>query len=352
MAREERQILDADGHIIEWDQELYEYLQPPYKGNTALLGYPFFPSLDGYQRGAILARTGIHKSYAINADTWINFLDEVGIQTAVLYPTAGLGFGIIQDPDWAVALARAYNDWFADRYYRANKRLRAVALVPLQDVSEAVREARRAVNELGMVGLVLPANGGDLGLRKPLGHPDFWPLYEEAERLNCPIAIHGAPSQGIGLDFFTRFAASHALEHPLAQMVQLTSLVFEGVFERFPKLKVVLIEGGFAWTPALCWRMDKAWERMRAEVPHVKRPPSEYVREHVWFTTQPIDEPDKPEHLVDTMKWIGFDRIMFSTDYPHWDFDDPARVFARLKLTAQQRAMLLRDNARALYGLA
>jgi predicted TIM-barrel fold metal-dependent hydrolase len=131
----------------------------------------------------------------------------------------------------------------------------------------------------------------------------------------------------------------------------LTSLVLEGVFERFPKLKVVLIEGGFAWAPALCWRMDKSWERMRAEVPHVKRPPSEYVRKHVWFTTQPIDEPDKPEHLTDIMKWIGWDRIMFSTDYPHWDFDDPAQVFNKLKLTAKQRAMLFRDNARALYGL-
>jgi predicted TIM-barrel fold metal-dependent hydrolase len=97
--------------------------------------------------------------------------------------------------------------------------------------------------------------------------------------------------------------------------------------------------------------MDKAWERMRAEVPHVKRPPSEYVRQHVWFTTQPIDEPDRPEHLVDIMKWVGWDRIMFSTDYPHWDFDDPAQVFAKLKLTAQQKAALLRDNARALYRL-
>ena len=78
-------------------------------------------------------------------------------------------------------------------------------------------------------------------------------------------------------------------------------MVFEGVFERFPKLQVVLIEGGFAWVPALCWRMDKHWERMREEVPHVKRPPSEYVREHVWFTTQPIEEPENPQHLADIM---------------------------------------------------
>src|SRR5258707_9113529 len=106
-----------------------------------------------------------------------------------------------------------------------------------------------------------------------------------------------------------------------------TSLVFEGVFERFPKLKVVLIEGGFAWAPALCWRMDKHWERMRSETPHVTRPPSEYVREHVWFTTQPIEEPENPQHLAEVIEWIGWYRLIFSTDSPHWDLDHPHHGF-------------------------
>jgi len=126
--------------------------------------------------------------------------------------------------------------------------------------------------------------------------------------------------------------------------------VFEGVFERFPGLKVVLVEGGFAWAPALCWRMDKHWERMRAETPRVKRPPSEYVREHFWFTTQPIEEPDDPRHLADIMDWVGWDRLMFSTDYPHWDFDDPQHVF-KFKAADANKALVFRDNAKALYRL-
>ena len=117
-----------------------------------------------------------------------------------------------------------------------------------------------------------------------------------------------------------------------------------------PNLKVVLIEGGFAWAPALCWRMDKHWERMRKETPQLKRPPSEYVREHFWFTTQPIEEPDDPQHLADIIGWLGWDRLMFSTDYPHWDFDDPQQVF-KFNLTEAQKAKVLRDNAKALYGL-
>ena len=129
-----------------------------------------------------------------------------------------------------------------------------------------------------------------------------------------------------------------------------TSMSSKACSKHFPTCKVALIEGGFAWVPALKWRLDKQWKRLRDEVPHLKRPPSEYVRDHFWFTTQPIEEPDSPEDLYDVMRWIGWDRIMFSTDYPHWDFDDPRYVF-KGKLDEQHRRMIFRDNAKALYGL-
>ena len=91
---------------------------------------------------------------------------------------------------------------------------------------------------------------------------------------------------------------------------QIASLVLEGVFEHDPRFKMVMIEGGFAWLPMLAWRLDKAWERMRDEVPECRRPPSEYIREHLWFTTQPMEEPEQPEHLRDTIDWIGWDKII------------------------------------------
>jgi hypothetical protein len=89
---------------------------------------------------------------------------------------------------------------------------------------------------------------------------------------------------------------------------------------------------------------------MRGEVPHLKRPPSEYVREHVWFTTQPMEEPEKPEHMADIIDWLGWDRLMFSSDYPHWDFDDPRQTF-KIRLTEEQKAKVFGGNAKALYGL-
>src|SRR5579884_1653833 len=355
MASNGRKILDADGHIIEWDRELYEYLEPPYRGNPALLGYSFFPSLDGYQRGAILARTGIHKDYTINAATWLDFLDQVGIASTVLYPTAGLALGLIQDPDWAVALARAYNNWFTDRYYRASPRLRAVALVPLQDVGEAVAETRRAITELNMVGVVLPANSGDLGLRKPLGHPDYWPLYEEAERLNCPIAIHGAPSQGLGLDAFTRFAKTQALEHPVAQMIQLTDMVYEGVFERFPRLRVAYLEAGTGWVPYMMDRLDRSYEAW-ATAQHkeygdwVKKRPSEYIAGgNLYFSCEGGEE-----SLKYAITRVGDRVLLYASDFPHevnvarakHEIDE---LLEREDLSEATKTAILHDNVQRFY---
>ena len=140
-------------------------------------------------------------------------------------------------------------------------------------------------------------------------------------------------------------------EHATGQQAVVASMIFEGLFEQYRDLKVVLIESGFGWLPALGWRLDKHWERMRDEVPHVKRPPSEYIREHFWVSTQPMEEAEEPEHVIDTMKWIGFDRILFASDYPHWDFDDPFLALPPA-LTEEQRRMIYAGNAKKLYGLA
>jgi len=136
--------------------------------------------------------------------------------------------------------------------------------------------------------------------------------------------------------------------HSQSMQGQLISLVMEGVFERLPELKLVLIEGGFGWVPSLGWRLDRAWERLRAETPHVPRPPSEYIREQVWFTTQPMEEPENRQHALDAIDWIGWDRLLFASDYPHWDFDDPFTSAPRM--TEAQRSAFYRGNARAVFG--
>lgn len=314
-----QRVIDGDGHVIEWDRELLEYFDPPYHGHPGLLAFPFFPTLDGWHRGGIIARTGIHKDYNINARTWIDFLDEVDIESTVLYPTAGLAFGCIQDPEWAVALARAYNNWLYDRYCRVDPRLRGVALVPLQDVAEAVKELRRAIEELHMVGVVLTANNADLGVRKLLGDPAFWPLYEEAERLNCAIAIHGAVSMNLGLEAFRHFGPTHALEHPLAQMIQLTSMVLEGVFERFPRLRVAYLEAGTSWVPFMMDRLDRTYETWvglgRREFSEwVRKRPSDYIKSgNLFFSCEGSEE--SMSHAIERLGTS--ECLLFASDFPH-----------------------------------
>jgi predicted TIM-barrel fold metal-dependent hydrolase len=138
---------------------------------------------------------------------------------------------------------------------------------------------------------------------------------------------------------------------PQAFQAQLISLVYEGVFARFPGLRMIFIEGGFGWLPSLLWRLDRAWERLGDEVPHLDRPPSSYVREQLWLTTQPMEEPTKPAYFMQLLEQLDMnDRLMFATDYPHWDFDAPDRAFP-VRLPAALERKLLADNALALYGL-
>jgi uncharacterized protein len=157
----------------------------------------------------------------------------------------------------------------------------------------------------------------------------------------------GHPSAGAGWP--TYYLEEHNTFGTIMQGV-LTSMIFEGVFERFSNLKVVSVEGGFTWAPALSWRMDKHWSRLRAEVPHMPKPPSEYLRRSVWFTTQPMEETRKQAQLRDVIDWLGWDRLMFSSDYPHWDFDDPRYAF-KIQLSDEERRKVFSGNAKELYGL-
>jgi predicted TIM-barrel fold metal-dependent hydrolase len=345
------EIIDADGHVYEPDAELFDYLEGPYRGKTTVLGFPFWPTIDGFQRGAIHARLGLHRSFETNAQVWLDFLDGAGISLTVLYPTRGLACGLIRDPDWAVALARAYNDWLSERYLGASPRLQGVAVLPLQDVAEAVKELRRAVTELRMVGAVLPA----VGLPKPLGHSDFDPVYAEAERLGCALGAHGGPSIGLGLDLLEKFAQVHTLSHPYAQMTQVTSVIMSGVLDRFPDLHLAFLEAGAGWVPFLRDRMDRSYHARKYEsyIGAVRHPPSEYVSGgRVWFNADPAETT-----LPDVVRAIGADGLLFTSDFPHEAnlercCEEIATLAANEELSPDARKKIFAGNARRFYRLA
>jgi len=273
-------------------------------------------------------------------------LDPNHVVLGVLNPLRG-GQGLL-NADFAAAYSTAVNDWQVAEWTAREPRLKASVVVPYEDGAAAAAEIDRRAGDRNFVQVLLLSRTAE-----PLGQRRYWPIYEAAVRANLPVGVHafgygGYPVTGSG---WPSFYIEEMVGHAQCSQSQLTSLVIEGVFERFPTLKVVLIEAGFAWLPALAWRLDKIWRRLRDETPHLRRLPSEYIRDHVWLTTQPMEEPEPRRHLLDTIAWIGWDRLLFATDYPHWDFDDPARALP-LPITDVQRQKLFRENAQAVYGVA
>ncbi len=274
-------------------------------------------------------------------------LDPYNVEYGLLQP---LGPGAFQrNVEFGVALCRAFNEWQVASWTSQDKRLKGAIVVQQEHAEAAVAEIERCGDKPDFIQITIPPVTAE-----PLGNRRYWPIYEAAVRYDLPVGLHvsgvnGHAATGGGWPSYY-LEAHHSNVHKMQALIG--SLIFEGVFERFPDLKIVLVEGGWAWVPAMTWRLDKTWERMRSEVPHVKHPPSHYVRKNFWFTTQPVEEPPKPSDLVHLIEWIGWDRLLFSTDYPHWDFDDPKFAFVQARMSEDQKRMLFRDNAKAVYRLS
>lgn len=220
--------------------------------------------------------------------------------------------------DMAAALCKAVNDWIAREWLDREPRLRASILVPPQDVELAVAEIERCAPDPRFVQVLLLVMGD-----RPLGHRTYWPIYRAAEKHGLPIGIHAgstfrhAPT-GSG---WPSYHVEDSVLQATAFEDTLVSFLAEGVFQKFPGTKVVLMESGFAWLPPLFWRTNRSWRGVRTEVPWIDRPPPDIVRDHVRFTLQPCDVPsgDVLNRVVDHMK--SDELILFSTDYPHWQFE-------------------------------
>jgi uncharacterized protein len=274
-------------------------------------------------------------------------LDTHQIDRAILLPGDVMGLGILPDPDLAAAVARANNDWMIDRWLGADERFRGSLCVAPQNPEAAAAEIDRIGGDRRLAQVFWPTTANFMGERQ------YYPIYEAAERNGLPVCIHpGAEAVFLRGPGLASGSPTYYIEHhtliPQVFASNLVSMLCQGVFERFPKLKLVLIEGGFAWLPGVLWRLDKNWRSVRDEVPWVKRPPSEYVWDRVRFTTQPLVDPPKAE-LLAMCGMIHAERtLLFSSDYPHWDFDDP--LTALNTLPPEMRRRIVAENALETYG--
>jgi predicted TIM-barrel fold metal-dependent hydrolase len=229
------------------------------------------------------------------------------------------GVQLLFSEDMAVVFARAVNDWIRAEWLDREPRLRASIVVPVQNPELAAEEIDRCAADKRFVQILMMVSG-----EVPLGRRTLWPIYAAAERHGLPVGIHAGggyrhPVTPVGwTSYYTEDYANQAV----AFQSGLTSMVCEGVFTKFPQLRVVLIESGFTWLPGFLWRLTKYWHGLRMEIPWVDRSPTEIVRDAVRFTLQPVDAPPEPDQFERLLDHMGSDELLlFSTDYPHWQFD-------------------------------
>jgi predicted TIM-barrel fold metal-dependent hydrolase len=256
------------------------------------------------------------------------------------------------DPEWDSAHAAAINNWLAANWLEgkanAHGRFFGSIQVSSTDAEGAVREIERWAGHPAFIQTYMLADSF-----VPFGHPQYEPLLKASSRHDLPLATHLYRHSGFRSLTPVGFPSYHLEVLPnwiFTYIAHVTSTVFEGIFERYPNLKFVCVEGGCEWVGPLMWRLDRQWGRLRAEVPQSTRRPSEVIRQHVRFATQPLCEPRGRRDLERFMDWGGADQtIVFSSDYPHYDFDPVPWVSHQLPEAWRDRVMA--KNALDTYNL-
>ncbi|MBV8986340.1 MAG: amidohydrolase family protein [Acidimicrobiia bacterium] len=326
-------LFDADGHVLEDVRGIIEKLPEPWHTGRARLldndlarlhGMSIFPPLGYLSTIPTAGRSAAATAREPGADgktpeSWEFFLNEVGIEKTVLYPTLGLTVGRLRDPDYAVAVTRAYNDWMAETYLQhPSGKFQAAALLPLVVPSDGADELRRAVQELGFCAAVLPAHG----LPNHLGSDMFNPVYEAADELGVALSCHGGAHDGFGFDDFNAFAPVHALGFPFGLLISLGGMLFNKVFERFPNLRVAFLEGGAAWTLMAGERFSESYDStgsLADRVLQLKEGTSvrDYMAELMHEGRLVIGCEGGEHQLANAVDYFGAPAFMYSSDFPH-----------------------------------
>ena len=351
-------VIDADGHVNDYaaGEEIAKYMP---EGNRSSVIFPVLDHLHWqYLRKY---RDGIGNP---GPKEWDTFLEQSGIECTVVYPSAGLAVGRIVDGQWAIAACRAYNSWLYEKFVNASPKIKGMALIPVQDVEAAVEELRRAIKELGMRGAMLPSNGE--GIKGHLGAKVYWPLYEEAEKLGCCLAVHGGCHHHFGMDSFSTYYPIHALGHPFGIMVQAASMLAHGIFDRFPKLRVAFLEGGATWVPFFMDRIDRSYNKAHFQVdltgelligPKQDEKASDYFKRHIQEGRIFVGFDCDDSGLGFAVRKAGREPFLFASDFPHEIFDAEVcrhelnELLSREDLTLEDKEAVVGGNAAKLYKL-
>ncbi len=271
-------------------------------------------------------------------------LDTFGTKYAIL--NCMYGAQALYHEDMAAAFCSGVNEWIAREWLDRDPRLRASIVLPIQNPQNCVKEIEKRAGDKRFVQVLVPVMG-----EMTLGRRYYWPIYEACERHGLALGIHAGSTYRYApaSTGWPSYAFEDYVVQPGGFENQLLSFVAEGVFAKFPALKVVFMEAGFSWLPAFLWRANKTWRGVRAETPWVKREPAAIIREQLRVTLQPVDAPVDGGKLERVIEQIGSDdMLLFSTDFPHWHFDGLDALPESLPLALRKKILL--DNPLATYA--
>jgi uncharacterized protein len=347
-------LIDCDVHHS-WrsDSDVLEYLPRRWRESIPSIHPPMMWIQQSFGTNARLDAFGSDGSapgtdYVTMKE---QYLDPFNVRKAKLSFNIGQQGGL-KNPYAATQVVRAINEWNKDHWLSINDdRLVSVVLVAMQDPEAAAMEIRRVAGHPKIVEVLLVPNP----LGKPFGHPIYHPIYEAAAEVGLPVGVHiGGEGFAKSTMHIAGGSANCKMDYltlqPQPMMHHMASFITHGVFEKFPTLKALFIESGVAWLPAFAWKMDSMFDVWRQESDWVKKMPSDYVREHVRLSTQPMEMSPERGMFLDLMEaYDGMEHILcFASDYPHWDTDSPTSIQTRLP--RRWHADVFYRNGARLYG--
>jgi hypothetical protein len=290
-----------------------------------------------------VTETDVHRDVTLTRRAMDSFLFDY----MVVFPTPMLTLGLHPQPEMEVWLGRAYNRWLIENVLAADDRIKSMAYLPFNSPKEAEKTIEEFAGKKGIIGFLITSVR-----HKPVHHNDYMRLYAMLQERDLPVAFHAAYHwYDQSLSTMNRFVAMHALGFVWCNMVHMTNWVMSGIPERFPKLKSLWVESGLAWVPFLMQRLDDQYLMRTSEAPLLKRMPSDYMRTNCWYTSQPM-EATNMKALECTLEMINADsQLLFSSDWPHYDFDLPGLIHGLPFLSERTKRNILGLNAARVFNL-
>ena len=351
-------IVDVDVHVDDTLQNMLPYMNGHFRKRLeAVMTADFMGEPHNSLRNMIAHVSWLGAAYDKHPQAKLatkqDLLDRMGhgiIDYSILFPSELLPIGYLPDPNWASALASAYNEYMVDAYSNVAGVKLAIVVSP-KSVEHAVSEIEKHASNSDVVTVSIP----DVGVNPPLGDKKYWPIYEAAQANNLPVSLHGIEAlihdnYPLRVAHFPTLMQVHSMGFPFTSMLQVMSIVCEGVPVRYPNLKFCVMEAGISWVPFIMYRLDTAYRQYRTELPSLEARPSEYIRKWYWGTHELEKFPKKGDlgKLLDLYQ--GHDTTMWASDWPHLERDLIAGLMY-YDLDDEVRAKILGKNAIEFYGI-